>query len=246
MIKVIHKALNILEYLARHEEGSSLSAIAAHIEERTTTTSNIVKELSDRGYLERVNGKWKLGIGAYMLTGSARDYDRVLCAVAEPILHRLAAGTQAQAVLSVWRGQERYVLLRASDASAVTVNRDYPEAKQVYSTATGMMLLAEQSRETIDAYIAENGIPGMAAPTDDAIDAFCASLEQNRRRGFYLREKGDIFEAAVTVRDRSGSLCAAIGIFLPLFRADDKEALIRALRESAKELQSGIAIRKKI
>ena len=60
MIKVIHKALNILEYLARHEEGVSLSAIAAHIEERTTTTSNIVKDLSDRGYLERVNGKWKL------------------------------------------------------------------------------------------------------------------------------------------------------------------------------------------
>ncbi|MBQ7981981.1 MAG: helix-turn-helix domain-containing protein [Clostridia bacterium] len=246
MIKVIHKVLNILEYLARHEEGVTLSAIAAHIEERTTTTSNIVKDLSDRGYLERVNGKWKLGIGAYMLTGSARDYDRVLCAVAEPILHRLAEKTQAQAVLSVWRGQERYVLLRASDASAVTVNRDYPETKQVYSTATGMILLAEQSPEVIDAYIAENGIPGIAEPSDTAIASFRAVLEQNRRRGCYLREKGDIFEAAVAVHDETGSLCAAIGIFLPLFRAGNKEALIRALREAAAELQSGIAVRKKI
>ena len=42
---------------------------------------------------------------AFMLTGSARDYDRVLCAVAEPILYRLAEQSEAQAVLSVWRGQ---------------------------------------------------------------------------------------------------------------------------------------------
>ena len=178
-----------------------------------------------------------------MLTGSARDYDRVLCAVAEPILYRLAEQTEAQAVLSVWRGQERYVLLRAFDDSAVTVNRDYPEAKQVYSTATGMILLAEQSPDVIDAYIAENGIPGISNPSDTAIAAFRAVLEQNRRRGCYLHEKGDIFEAAVAVHDQAGSLCAAIGIFLPLFRAGNKETLIRSLREAAAELQSGIASR---
>ncbi len=245
MIKVIHKALNILEYLARREDGDTLSAIAAHIGEQATTTSNIVQDLASRGYLERVNGKWKLGIGAYMLTGSARDYDRILCSIAEPILHRLAAQTEAQAVLSVWRGHERYVLLRASDDSAVTVNRSYPEAKQVYSTATGMMLLAGQDAAVIDAYIAENGIPGIAAPSEAAAASFRAALELHRRTGCYLREKKDIFEAAVAVHDAGGNLCAAIGIFLPLFRAENKEALIRSLRGAAEELQSGIASRYK-
>ena len=158
MIKVIHKALNILEYLSTKPEGETLSAIAAHIGEKTTTVSNIVQVLAKRNYLERSDGKWTLGIGAYMLTGASHRYDRALCSKAEPILQRLAAQTAAEAVLSVWRGQERFVLLRASDKSSVTVNHNYPESKTVFHTATGMILLAEQTPAVIDAYIAENGI----------------------------------------------------------------------------------------
>lgn len=243
MIKVIHKALNILEYLAGKTAGASLSSIAEHIGEKPTTTSNIVGDLAARGYLERVDGKWKLGIGAYMLTGASHSYDRVLCTKAEPILHRLAAQTAAEAVLSVWRGQERYVLLRASDHSSVTVNRNYPESKMVFSTATGMILLAEQPPAVIDAYIAENGIPGILHPTEEAVQQFRLSLETYRRVGCYHREKGDIFEAAVSVHDTMGNLCAAIGIFLPLFRAQNKNDLIQALHSAANELQAGLSDR---
>ena len=56
MIKVLHKSLNVLEYISRYPEGQPLSSIAAAIGEKPTTTSNIVQVLAKRNYLERVEG----------------------------------------------------------------------------------------------------------------------------------------------------------------------------------------------
>ena len=237
MIKVLHKALNILEYLSRCPDGQTLTNIAAQIGEKPTTTSNIVQVLAGRNYLERADGRWKLGVSAYLLTGSTNDYDRALCTLAGPILGELAAATEASVVLSVWRGSERYVLLRIADKSAVTVNRAYPEAREIYNTATGMMLLAEQPPEIIDTHIKGNGIPGIENPAEKAIAAFLATLALTRERGSYIREKENIFEAAAPLHDADGSVRTAVGIFLPQFRAGDREKLVAALIEATAQLE---------
>ncbi len=237
MIKVLHKALNILEYLSRNPEGKTLSDIAAHIGEKTTTASNIVQVLAKRNYLERRSGRWKLGVNAYMLTGSAADYDKALCVAAEPILRELAAETEAEVILSVWRGSERYVLLRIADRSSVTVNRSYPEAKEIYRTATGMMLLAEQDDDVIEAHIEANGLPDIEVPSQTAVNTFRAALTLCREKGYYIREKESVFEAAAPISEPGGQVRTAVGIFLPLFRADDKTKLITALLRSTEKLE---------
>lgn len=241
MIKVLHKALNILEYLSTCPEGQTLTNIAEHIGEKTTTVSNIVQVLAKRNYLERVNGRWKQGISAYLLTGSVMDYDRALYSIAEPVLRELAAETETTAVLSVWRGHERFVLLRIADKSAVTVNRSYPEATEVYRTATGMMLLAEQPVKVIDAYITANGIPDIESPSKKAAASFRAALSLCREKGFYIREKESIFEAAAPLRDTSGQARTAVGIFLPLFRVTEREKLIASLIKATRKLERLLA-----
>ncbi|MBO5220944.1 MAG: helix-turn-helix domain-containing protein [Clostridia bacterium] len=237
MIKVLHKALNVLEFVSRHKEGQSLSAIAAAIGEKPTTTSNIVQVLARRSYLERVEGKWKLGIKAYMLTGSSADYDRSVCLCAEPLLRDLADETQASAVLSVWRGQERYVLFRVADGSPVTVNGEYPESKSIYGTATGILLLAAQEEAVIVGHISEHGVPGNPTPTAEQIATFRARLDLCRQQGYYYREKEGIFEAAAPVRDASGGVRTAVGIFLPLFRVSDRASLIASLLRTTEALE---------
>jgi len=237
MIKVLHKALNVLEFLARCPEGQGLSAIAAAIGEKPSTTANIVQVLAQRNYLERVDGKWKLGISAYLLTGSSSDYDRTVCCRAEPLLRALAAETRATAVLSVWRGQERYVLLRIADGSPVTVNGEYPETKDIYGTATGILLLSAQEASLIDAHVAGNGVPGNPLPTPEQIAAFRARLEDCRRQGYYFRETEEIFEAAAPVRDAAGRVRTSVGIFLPLFRVSDRAPLIAALLRTTEALE---------
>ena len=59
MIKVLHKALNILEYISGFPEGQTLTAIANAIGEKNTTTSNIIHVLAERNYLERCSNGYR-------------------------------------------------------------------------------------------------------------------------------------------------------------------------------------------
>lgn len=240
MIKVLHKALNILEFVSRDPEGQPLSAIAAAIGEKPTTTSNIVQVLAKRNYLERAGGKWRLGINAYLLTGSASDYDQTVCRRAEPLLRALAEETKTSAVLSVWRGNERYVLLRITDGSPVTVNRKYPEAREIYQTATGILLLSAQSPEIVAAQMANHGIPGNPAPSAEETEEFLRTLERCRMQGYYYRETEDVFEAAAPVRDSAGEIRTAVGIFLPRFRMTDRERTVATLLNATEALEAAL------
>lgn len=240
MIKVLHKALNVLEFISRYPEGQPLSAIAAAIGEKATTTSNIVQVLAQRNYLERKDGKWRLGINAYMLTGSSADYDERVCRLAEPILRRLAEETRATAVLSVWRGQERYVLLRIADGSTVTVNREYPEATRIYGTATGILLLSAQGEEIVNAHIATQGVPLNPTPTPEEIADFRGVLDRCRRQGYYYRQTSDIFEADAPVREKNGEIRTAVGIFLPAFRVNAPEESVAALLNGTEALEEAL------
>ena len=54
MIKVLHKAFDILENMSAHKDRVfSLTELAEMIGEKPTTCANIVKTLCDRGYLCR-------------------------------------------------------------------------------------------------------------------------------------------------------------------------------------------------
>lgn len=237
MIKVLHKSLNILEYLSRHPDGASLTNIADAIGEKTTTTSNIVQVLAKRNYLERNGGRWKLGVSAYMLAGRAYNYDEVLCAAAEPILCRLAEETASAAVLSIWRNNERYVILRVADESDITVNLNYPESGKVYITVSGMILLAYQPEDVIRAYIAKHGTPDNEDPTDVEISEFCAKLSEYRKKGFCMGDDEQIFDIAAPVSSKGGIVNTAIGVFLPRFRAGDPEEIQKSLLSAAAELK---------
>ena len=236
MIKVLHKALNVLETVSRNPEGEPLSVIAAAIGEKTTTTSNIIRVLAARNYLEKENGRWKLGFAAFLLTGSLGKYDG-FCRRAEPFLRNLARSTEASAVLSAWREGERYVLLRIADGSPVTVNREYPEARNVYETATGIVLLAEQGEEAILAHIRKNGVPGNSEPNGEEISNFLRVLDTCRKKGYYVRDLKSVFEAAAPVRAADGSVRTAVGIFLPLFRVGNRKTLVQALLETTDLLE---------
>lgn len=231
MIKVLHKALNLLETVARCPDGLTNSEIAAQIGEKPTTTSNIVQLLCRRGYLEKRDGRYRIGVAAYTLTGHARDYDGALCRRAGGAMERLAQETGSSVVLAVWRGDERYVLLRAADPSEITVSERVADDGQVYTTATGMVLLAHQPQETADAYMEAHGLPG----TEDGADGFRRELRRIAASRCFSRVKGQIFEAAVPVplpTDRGG-VTTAVGLYLPLFRAGDPDALSGALADCA-------------
>jgi DNA-binding IclR family transcriptional regulator len=131
------------------------------------------------------------------------------------------------------------VILRVSDDSAVTVNRTYPEAHDIYRTATGILLLSEREEEVISAHIRENGIPENPTPSPWQIEEFREMLNTCRRQGYFYRETTDVFEAAAPIRDPRG-IRTAVGIFQPLFRTENKEGLVAELLKVTEALEEAL------
>jgi len=238
MIKVLHKALNILETVASSDDPMTLSEITAAIDEKSTTASNIVQVLYKRNYLEKLPGKvgYKLGSAAYMLSDlNGGRYGDTLRKAAFGVLTRLTEVTEAKSVLTVWRGGDRQVLLRIEDSSPITVNDNY-KMTSVYQNATGMMMLACRDEGTVREYIEKHGLPSEHDFAVSDADDFVSKLKSIQAAGLFSRTRGEIFEAAASVRFGSGPSDTAIGLFVPSYRAGDTNELIEHLRYAANEL----------
>lgn len=236
MIKVLHKGLNILEFLAKKPQGSTLGEIAEAIGEKVTTTSNIVQVLAKRNYVERTGRRWKLGIGVYMLANNTEDYHKVLCELAEPILKKLSVFTGSVTVLTIWNNSERYVLLTVADESKITVNRNYAEKAKVYKTATGRVLIAYQSEEEIDRYMEKNGTVDGKTLTEEQLKEFKAELTEIKKQGYAVRRKDQVFSAGVPVFGLNGQVLFSIGLYMPEFRVTDEGKIIKELQKAADAL----------
>ena len=243
MIKVLHKALNILETVASSDDGMTLGEIAAAIDEKSTTASNIVQVLYKRNYLEKLPGKggYRLGSSAYMLGDvNGGRYGDTLRKAAVGVLTRLTEATDAKSVLTVWRNGDRQVLLRIEDDSPITVNDNY-KMTTVYQNVTGMLMLACRDEETIREYVRKHGMPSPEEMKAESIEELLEKLDGLRRAGFYSRTRRQIFEAAAMVQQGNANPDTAIGLFMPAFRAGDRDEISERLMYAAKELSERLS-----
>ena len=244
MIKVLHKALNILEVVAETESGMTLSEIAAAIDERTTTASNIVQVLYKRNYLEKLQGKagYRLGSAALMFADCRNgQYGSTLTNAATGILTSLSRDTESRSVLTIWRGGDRHVLVRVEDESPVTANINQGQTS-LYHNATGVMLLACRDETTIRSYAERVGLPATSCLRTSSVEDLLNRLAWIREAGVFARDRGEIFEAAAAVNLGGGTTDAAIGIYLPSFRAGDRTKLQQRLEQAARELEEKYAL----
>jgi len=239
MIKVIHKALDILEYIS-HDKGRSysLTEIAQAIDEKTTTCSNIVKTLFERGYMERVGKRgYKLGIMAYSIVNIS-GYNIDLVNTTKVPLKKLAEHINASAVLSVLKNNQKHVLLRIDSDSIIQVNSSELDISDPYETSTGLLLLAYQPENLILELIKENGIPRIFASQQD----YCNFLSSVRTDGYLsMTVKKEIAEVAAPIK-LDGNVNAAIGVHMPKYKftPDYRKLVIENVLKISEEITGSL------
>lgn len=214
MIKVLHKALDIIEFIASGDEGRTLGSISDAIGEKNTTCSNIVQTLLKRNYLEKdEDGKYRLGIMLYNIAKTSLDFDEILCSAARGPLEELAINTKSQCVLSILRNNKKYILLNCDSDSIIHININKIQASDPYISTTGLLLLAYKNEGEIDDLIKEKGIPKIFS--DGA--AFKAALSKIKKEGLNTFLFGDkIYEISAPVF-LGGKVVAAVGLYRPLY-----------------------------
>ncbi len=227
MIKVLHKAFDLLETIALDKERVyTLTELAGLIDEKATTCSNIVKTLCERGYMEHVQPKgYRLGPMARGLD-PFEALDRKLMAAADGEMHALVTRLGASGVLAVLKRGKKKILNDYRSDSVVVVNKSIRADEELYSTSTGLVLTSE----------------GGSLPAEGTPDCFGTAEEFERMRrsvrasGYVaLDSHPELFETAAGVYV-NGRLYAAVGVFLPKYKVVDKQLIINETLAAAERI----------
>lgn len=239
MIKVLHKALDILEFISHDKSKTySLTEIAQEIGEKPTTCSNIIKTLLERGYVERgEKGGYKLGIMAFSIVNIS-GYDIDLVNKAKDPLKKLSEDINSSAVLSVLKNRRKHVLLRIESNSIIQVNSSAMDISDPYETSTGLVLLAYQPDDVINNLIRQNGLP-LTFTSEEDYHNFLNSI---RTDGYLsMTVKKEIAEVATPVKS-NGEVIAAIGVYMPKYKftPDYQKYVIESIIKTSSEITNNL------
>jgi IclR family transcriptional regulator, KDG regulon repressor len=244
MIQVVVRALEMLEYVAKKEnEPTTLSELAAAVGLNQPTCANIVKTLVDKKYLDHVGRRrgYRLGAMAYNLTDNMA-YNQHLVVAARESMEALTAQLNETSLLGILRNNKRFLLHIVNSDQDLQVRSRHES--DVYSTATGRMLMAFLGDNELNALIEAIGYPAHHVwPDIETKEQLMNALHDIRRQEMAITHSvKHIVGIAVPIR-KGGQVVASLSIFLPesRFTPTRFETILTAIRQAADEINQRLA-----
>jgi len=241
MIKVLLKALDIVELLAKNPERElPLSIIADSMNMDHGTCSNILKTLAYKGYVQQEAPRrgYTLGYTPFRIVGADMENEEIVKVAREDIL-RLGEKFNEVAILSVIRNDKRVILFQTSPERDLTVRS--AQGKSVYEGNTGRVILANYSPVHLEKFIIRVGLPKedqwpSVAHAANPYGELMNELTRIRTNGYSVQhDQNDIYGFAAPLF-RGSHVVGGLGLYLPTSRMTDSDALIRAVTGTAEEI----------
>lgn len=245
-IQSIQRALVLLDYVTAESlrgDGVTLQAAAARLGVPATTAHNIVRTMIACGYLCR-DGEHRYHPGprcADIARGSRLAGE--LLETATRVVHLLAEQSGESAVLATLIQGHRFPLVHASGSEVVRVTASFEEQGRFFELVTGRVLAAYATAAERRAVLEAHGLPGelWGGITDE--EGLSVALAEIRQHGIAEDQPsgGQVHALAVPVLEAQGRLLAALGLYLPAFRASEERLteLRAAAREAAARIGGG-------
>lgn len=219
MIQVVHRALNILEYIANDpEKPKALGDIAEDLELNAATCANIIKTLVVREYLEKLDKQkgYLLGPMAYRLSGN-EGYRKGLVDAAKDEMQALTKKTNENSLLCMLKNDMRIVIYKVTSENDLQANTSIE--KRVYDTSSGRLLVAMLPDDELEKFINQYGLPGKEE-WDGVTDrlSMMRQVRKIRKDGYAIQTtKNQITGLALPVYSR-GRVQASLSVYMPAFR----------------------------
>jgi DNA-binding IclR family transcriptional regulator len=239
MIQVIHRALDIVEFIARDRSREyGLSEIADSLGLNHGTCANIIKTLVGRGYLQQSGKKrgYKLGPQAYYLTGNFSN-KRELLKVASKSIEALNEKLNESCILAVRKENMRVTLLKKLSTHELQVV-DNREERHVYLTATGRVILACMSRPEQERFIEKYGLPGEMWEEVKSKEDLLEELDKIKAKRLAVHFAGEHIVGVGAPVFKGGRVIASVGVYLPEVRFSYKmqEMIFSEILKTADEI----------
>lgn len=227
LIGSVQKALNILDLFDAHKPELGTTEISQALAMPKSTAAGLVYTLEANGFLEQnqTNRKYRLGLKLVELTSKLLS-QLDLRQVAFPHLETLRDLFNESVNMAILDGTEVVYIERLFGTSMLSMRSEIGKREPIHSTALGKAILSVSSRQVVDRYINQFGLPPITPNTITNTNKFLSELQVTRERGFALdneeNELGGRCVAAPIV-DYSGRPVAAISISAPIQRLPEDQ-----------------------
>ena len=224
MIQVIHRAIDILEYVANDpDRPKALGEIARDLSLNPGTCANIIKTLLTRGYLEKLDMQKGYLPGKKMNSlGSSAIYKQELIDAADEEMLKLSRKLQENVLIAILKGDSRIVVHHHVYKQMVQATTQ--EEKKAYDSSTGRLLIALQSDEFQTKFILKHGLPASNIWYEASTQKkFNACVKKIREDGYAVIGCTDQILGIAAPIYKKDLLIAAISVYIPEFRFDEEK-----------------------
>ena len=161
--------------------------------------------------------------------------------IAQPFLQRVTAGTQESAYISVMDGEE--IVYIGRNGANRNMNTGYILGSRVPAqvTAAGILMMALRPQTWVDDWLAMRDLRTYTPHTIISKEHMRATMDSIRSQGWVLSEQQlelGFRGVAVPVRDRNGTVVAALSVTMPMGNEPGEDAVAWVLSVLADAAQS--------
>ena len=218
-IQSLRRGLQVLDVIAEHGGRLALTEIARRLGLHFSTTHHMVKTLQTSGYVvqDDQSREYRLGGRLLRLAAVACNEDEI-GHLGEPLVTELSLKTGLTAQLAVL-DCHNVVVIRQIDADGPwRLAERVGTPRPAYCTALGKALLAHQSPEGLQAYLARTELRPLTPRSITGAAAFEADLARVRTHGVSVDDEefsAGIRCVAAPVLNFTGNVRAALGVSGP-------------------------------
>jgi IclR family pca regulon transcriptional regulator len=241
------KGLAVIELLADHPQGLSLSEVAARAGLTRAGARRLLLTLVAAGYAIQEGRRFHL---SSRLISTARTWlgGASLWTYAEPFMRAVSERFGEACSAAVLSGHEVVYVARIPGRHILSVALHVGTRLPAFCTSMGRVLLSGLPPEALDAYLESAQLRRLTPHTLIDRRALRGAIERAAREGFAIVDEElepGLRSIAVPIRDRTGQIVAAINLSTQSARLSVQalgERVLPALREAARQIEEYFAL----
>ena len=239
-VKSAERVLEIFELLKEYPEGLTLKEIGDSLEYAASSTFNLVKTLSERGYLlENDRKRYALGAKLIQLGAYASSY-LDLNKIAAPILQRMMETLRETVFMAVLSDEDIVYVAKVDNYRSITTNARLGGRKPIYCTGLGKAFLTFMPEEQRVALIERLKFTPITGHTITKKEELYEQIETFQKLGYAIDNEEievGLWCAAAPVFNSNGEIEATVSVAGPTERMKgNKEMIVELLLQSTKEI----------
>ncbi len=237
-VPAVQRSFSILEHLAKVREANPSEA-ARTLNLPRTAVLRILTTLTEMGYvsLNEESGRYALAPKLFSLGLQAELPDVVN--MARQRLSELRDQTGETVELAVIEDGRMLVLDCLDSPRSIRLHARPGRRFPLYRMATGRVLMAGMPEETLHQIFKDGSLEESPYKIEGGWKGLKALAERVSRQGYALDERfarEDVERISAPIRNRDGTLAAALGIAGPAFRLKPTRALISSVQAFARKI----------